>query len=289
MKKLLKKLALSVIIVAAFLSLGGCGKDKTPIAYDESSVLGEVRSLISLYATFEQQGLIDRVMASDDEELLELESFLKSGNIGIRMSGDAFKSGLDSYLSAQEDYLGQVVDIDDSAFDVSSDEDEITCHITLIGSESYSNGKPKSAEVEALLTKSLTITSIAVNPNKTFGEKIQNAALNTILGMGTTFAVLILISFVIYLMSYIPSLLESAKRRQSEQVAPSQPPIDVSQVPRTEKAAVAAPVRASSPAAGVGDEQLVAILAAAIAAYESERTKAPVSPDTFVVRSIRRR
>jgi Na+-transporting methylmalonyl-CoA/oxaloacetate decarboxylase gamma subunit len=37
------------------------------------------------------------------------------------------------------------------------------------------------------------------------------------------------------------------------------------------------------------DTELIAVIAAAIAAYESEATGVAVSPDTFVVRSIRRR
>ena len=37
------------------------------------------------------------------------------------------------------------------------------------------------------------------------------------------------------------------------------------------------------------DKALIAVISAAIAAYESEEGGVPVSPDTFIVRSLRRR
>ena len=110
-----------------------------------------------------------------------------------------------------------------------------------------------------------------------FGELMQNAALNTILGMGTVFVILILICLIIYCFNFIPKIQAafSGKRKVPEDKREAAP------------AAAPAPVPAApSPAAAqelVADGELVAVIAAAIAASEG----AP-SPEGFVVRSIRR-
>ena len=42
--------------------------------------------------------------------------------------------------------------------------------------------------------KDYKLSSLSVNVNYTFGELMKNAALNTVLGMGTVFVILILIT-----------------------------------------------------------------------------------------------
>ena len=101
---------------------------------------------------------------------------------------------------------------------------------------------------------------------------MEKAGLNTILGMGTVFVILIFISILISLFKYIPALEEKFKNKgkaESTQEAAPAP------------AAVAAPVEEAS-----NDDELAAVISAAIAAYEAE---AGGSTDGFVVRSIKRR
>ena len=56
---------------------------------------------------------------------------------------------------------------------------------------------------------------------------IPEALVNTVIGMGTVFVVLILISFIIYLLKFVPSLLDRSKKEEivvrSENAAPSAP------------------------------------------------------------------
>ena len=116
------------------------------------------------------------------------------------------------------------------------------------------------------------------------GELLANAAGNVALGMGTVFAVLILISLVIYGFKIIPIIQEKFSNRKAA-VAPAA----VKEAPAPAPA-VSAPV--VTPA---GDEVPVAVIAAAIAAYEADRM--PVGPvaqreyagEDFFVRSIKRR
>ena len=102
---------------------------------------------------------------------------------------------------------------------------------------------------------------------------MKNAALNTLMGIGTVFVILAMLIFLISLFKYIPALEEKFKNKgkaESTQAAAPAP------------AAVAAPVVEEAS----NDDELAAVISAAIAAYEAE---AGGSTDGFVVRSIKRR
>lgn len=106
---------------------------------------------------------------------------------------------------------------------------------------------------------------------------MPEALVNTALGMGTVFLVLILISFIIYLMKFIPDLLDRSSGKKEAAPAPKSVPRPVL-VP---KPAPAAPAQAD-------DTQLVAVITAAVsAAMEQEGT--PVPADGLVIRSIKKR
>lgn len=95
--------------------------------------------------------------------------------------------------------------------------------------------------------------------------------LNTLLGMGTVFVVLIFISFLISLMKYIPGLVEkfSGKKKAEEIV----------QVP----APVALVAEEEEPEELADDQELAAVIMAAICASANI-----ASVDKLVVRSIKR-
>ncbi len=104
--------------------------------------------------------------------------------------------------------------------------------------------------------------------SKGLGELMANAGVNTLLGMGTVFVMLILMSGIISLMKYIPQLLEPKKKNIETIPVPAPLPVEVP-IPVEEDLS--------------DDKELVAVISAAIAAYEGES-----SIDGFVVRSIRR-
>lgn len=116
---------------------------------------------------------------------------------------------------------------------------------------------------------------------------IPEALVNTVIGMGTVFLVLILISFIIYLMKFIPELLDNRNRKKETVSVPVAKPAPVPPAPAAKPAPVPAPVPAAAPAR-TDDTQLVAVITAAIvAAMEQEGT--PVAPDGLVIRSIKKR
>lgn len=110
----------------------------------------------------------------------------------------------------------------------------------------------------------LVISDMTADKVYTLGEKMSKAGLNTLMGLGTVFCVLILISLIIYCFKIIPYLTERRKKD-------------------TPAAAAPVAVAAETPVSVEDDLELVAVISAAIAASEGTST------DAFVVRSIHRR
>ena len=112
----------------------------------------------------------------------------------------------------------------------------------------------------------LIITDVGVDIVYTLGEKMEKAALNTLMGMGTVFGVLILISLIIYCFRFIGDLQNIGKKKQTTEAVVTNNVPEVAEV---------APL--------TDDLELVAVITAAIAASQGTST------DSFVVRSIHRR
>lgn len=103
------------------------------------------------------------------------------------------------------------------------------------------------------------------------GAKMISAGVNTLLGMGTVFAVLIFISMLISCFKFIPKIIEAKEKKKNSgtnKVVTESTNTD-NAVANTENL--------------TNDFELIAVIASAIAASENTST------DNFVVRSIRRR
>lgn len=100
------------------------------------------------------------------------------------------------------------------------------------------------------------------------------ALVNTLIGMGTVFVVLILISIIIFLMKFIPKLFEKKAPAPAQAVPPAKP--DRKEAP--------------APDTGTeGDTQIAAVIMAAVASLMEEETGVPVAADGLVIRSIKKR
>ncbi|MEE1312956.1 MAG: OadG family transporter subunit [Lachnospiraceae bacterium] len=109
-------------------------------------------------------------------------------------------------------------------------------------------------------------------PLLSLGEIFKTAFINTLLGMGTVFVILIFISLIISLFAFIPKIQQAIVKKNPQTDGPiKNPPVDQTSVFST------------VPAQSVMDDlELVAVITAAIAA------SADISEDDFIVRSIRR-
>ncbi|MDO4265155.1 MAG: OadG family transporter subunit [Eubacteriales bacterium] len=126
--------------------------------------------------------------------------------------------------------------------------------------------------VLAIDRKMAEVTEINFTAEYSLGEIMSQAAGNLVVGMGTVFVVLTLIMFVIAAFKFIPQDLGQKKEKQP--------------------AAPAAPAPAAAPAAvpAADSNEIEAVIAAAIAAYEADcgRPAGETLANGLVVRSIRR-
>lgn len=102
------------------------------------------------------------------------------------------------------------------------------------------------------------------------------ALLNTLIGMGTVFIVLILISVIIFLMKFIPKMFEKKAVVQTQAVQPVKQEVKEEPAPELTQT--------------VGAEtQIAAVIMAAIASQMEEETGVPVAADGLIIRSIKKR
>ncbi len=166
-----------------------------------------------------------------------------------------------SWESAQAD-MGDYVDIVERSAEIN--DDGIIVNLKV-------DGTSHDANIEMIFDDEYRLTSMSTNVIYSFKELMAKAFMNTLLGMGTVFIVLILISLIISCFTFIPKIQAAFTKKPKQEAAKPVP--------------AAAP--AAVPAAGedeTDDLELVAVIAAAIAASEGAS-----STDGFVVRSIRKR
>ena len=128
-------------------------------------------------------------------------------------------------------------------------------------------GSSHNATVEIILDNALaTYIGITTNVHYSTGEIMAKAGMNSVIGMGTVFVVLILISLIISCFTFVSKF--EAKQKKEE-------PAPAKAAPVVEQPAVVEELS--------DDTELVAVIAAAVASYEGA-----ASTDGFVVRSIRK-
>ncbi len=134
------------------------------------------------------------------------------------------------------------------------------------------------ADVEMVYDSKLNADSIGFSPQYTMGEKMQSAVMNTIVGLGTVFIILFFLCYVIDALKFVPGWVDAVgKKFKKQQPGETQEAVETVQPVQTPAAAPEV-----SEEEETDDLELVAVIAAAIAASEN------TSPDSFVVRSIRK-
>ncbi len=187
-----------------------------------------------------------------------------AGTYDVSIEGNAFTKGLESFLTASE-AMGAITSIGEVSSKV--DDKEIIVYVDV-------NGELKNGQVELIFSNDYfaDLKSCTLNVDATFEELMTKAALNTVLGMGSVFVVLILIMCIIQAFSIIPKL-QNKYADKAEQKP----------VQKVEPVPAEAPVTEAETIEEVDNLALVAVIAAAIAAYEGK-----TSTDGFVVRSIKK-
>ncbi|XCP83890.1 OadG family transporter subunit [Roseburia hominis] len=249
-----KKISLLVCILALVLSVAGCG-NKNEVEYDAETL---EQSCEQVLAVIQGGG----ISGSDISDMSEWnQGYLMAqfeGQTGVQMEASSLITALEGW-EASFDECGEYEGHGDYTFKSSS------TGVTVITEAEFSK---RDAALEFTFDENLKLDAFTVGAHYGPGEVLQKAGLNTLLGMGTVFVVLIFMSFIISLLKYIPALFD----KSSKKTAPA--------VPSPAPAPAAVPV-AEEPEED--DTELIAVIAAAIAAAEGTST------DGFVVRSIKRR
>ncbi|MDE6063393.1 MAG: OadG family protein [Lachnospiraceae bacterium] len=229
-------------------------------------------------AAFHQQHYNVHELEAVTEDNLNAALQMATGSYGysygvdsIDVDGNAILNGIVSF-SGSYSGLGDVTLIDRQNISYKVSGDEIIVTVPVTGSVTDKKGNPKTAEIEVIFTNDifLTLESCTLNIDQSIGELMGKAAMDTVMGMGTVFAILILISLIIWALGGIPKLQEkfSGKKKEAVQAAPA-----------ADSTAVQTVVEESG-----DDLELIAVIAAAIVASEGA-----AGTDGFVVRSIRKR
>lgn len=247
----MKKRVLVLGMIACLFGLTACGNEsgKAEVMTEEEQAAVEVAdSYIDQINQICSQGAAEQYVAYDET----LEPIFAS-----------WESGMEE-LGSYEETTGH---------EVKFDNDSVIVNTEITGSALDPKGNVRTADVELIYNgDDYSITSLSVNVNYTFGELMKKAGLNTILGMGTVFAVLILICLIISAFNLIPKIQAAFSKKEKNQAADTESAVDntIAQIIETEEL--------------YDDSELVAVISAAIAAYESESGPA----DGVVIRSIRK-
>lgn len=226
---------------------------------------------------------IDNLYSIAESTVQKMDTTVNSGLIEEWKNEKVIYSGLQSWESARQE-IGEVdfsVDADGNGIadcfeekSVTADDDSYTVTIGVTGTL-------KSADFVVTVNREINdYTLIVTNVNYTDDELMHQALMNTILGMGTTFAVLILLSLII---AAFGRILTFAARKKAEADLKK----EEAELKKGTAVSPGGAVSSETSPGMSGDGQLVAVIAAAVAAYRAQ-TEPAADPGAFVVRRIRR-
>lgn len=248
-----KKISISALILLLMLSLFGCGsKTAKDIEYHQEQMNANVNTLIEKFSSMTEE----EFQTFEDMSDFQLSAALLF--VDLPVEGEDFLAMVEAWRAGINE-CGELLSVNERTFSAQKGGAEISIDADF---------KNRTAKIVFTFDEKMNITGMSVNAHYSISEILKKAGLNTILGMGTVFVVLIFISFIIYLFKYIP-LIEKKFSRKAKAPQAAQP-AEVSNAKET----------------AVGEEddlELAAVIAAAIAASEG------MQPEGFVVRSIKRR
>lgn len=239
MAKMKKKLLLIVSLCLVAVGMFGCGNDAN------ATYNGYTADQLSANNT----GILDELMGMSDEDLLMYQTYqdqMDASTMKVINSWCDVKDEVGDFV----DYGELVVTEANGTTTVEQTADFTGCDI----------------KVTFVYDKDMNVEDINLDKVYTLGETMTKAAMNTAMGMGTVFVMLIIISLIISCFTLVNKAQKKAENKKA-----------------AEAPAPAAPVAAPVAAPQTDDLELVAVIAAAIAAATGSST------DDFVVRSIKRR
>lgn len=221
------------------------------VVTDGAGLSDQDQQILTSYAE-ESIKMITAMSDAEMEEYIHPSSILSVPPQSLTLSVEAWKDA--------RDVLGEFAAVKEHSISVTDDA------ISINSTCEFSN-------CDGIITTTLSRDSLSMESmtfaetSNSFGKTMKEAAMNTIMGIGIVFLTLLFLSFLIGQFKHIAKFEESAKKKAAPTPAP---------------APAAAPAPAPASVEEVSDGELIAVIAAAIAAAEGTST------DGFVVRSIRK-
>ena len=244
--KMIKKIT---SVFMTFLVMAALVIGSTSVVFAADKVDDTVKSTLVTTA----EGLTDAIVQLKDKDI---ENYMSSGDDFTTSAMQSWQTSKDE-LGAKKDSNGETT--------VTFKDDQYTVTVPL-------KFEKADANFVYVFDSQGTPTSMSVDVQYGMGKTLQRAGLNTLMGIGTVFVMLILLSLLISLFRFIPN--PEAKKAAEAKAAKAAKEAEAAAIAQT------APAQAEENLAD--DGELVAVIAAAIAAAEGTTT------DGFVVRSIRK-
>lgn len=258
----MKKLLAVLCMLTCIFGLTACGNETVLTETDQNYIDGAIvkaQQVVSIYESLVENPESDIDFFLSQYSAKEAE-YIMSNSAKMSMDGLGVKSSLTSFTSSHE-AIGSILEYGEPAGEIKGK--EIIVNIPVVCERGNAN-------IEVIVTNDIfqKINACSINAELTTGQIMKKSGLNTILGMGTVFVVLILIMIIIKAFELIPKIQNKLKSKKNESVAIKQDAV----------------TDADDLKGGCTDDsELIAVIAAAIAASEGS-----ANTDDFVVRSIRR-
>ena len=200
-----KKLSLMLCLCIMALTLAACGSsDPQDVDYggmSYSDLQSSAQNLVTSIAAFSDEELSAAIETNEQYAKQYAKQYGREYT-----EAEAVINLLQSWLDSTSD-VGTFVGLGEFSIDKTSD----TVTVDQIVNFSERDVDVTFVYEYNYLTEEIEMTDATADIVYTLGEKLEKAALNTLMGMGTVFCVLILISLIIYCFRFIPMLLGGKK------------------------------------------------------------------------------
>ncbi len=251
------------LALSALFFLTGCKEKSVPLTV-VNTVIANKAVIINEIVNVDNKSALAEI---SDEDYKEKAASFEANGLKFAEK-DTFVSAVNSNIAAEDEAGKALQVVEDKDIVVSgNEEDGYKTTIKFMFSE-------REVNMNVTYDGNLNITDITFSPVYSMGEAMTKAALNTLLGMGSVFSVLVLIMIIIYLFGIIPKIQKAiADKKAKKAKVSTEESVDktIANIVEKEEGEL------------VDDTELVAVISAAIAAYEGNG-----STDGFVVRSIRK-
>ena len=251
----IKKVLLIVCSMLCILMVAACGSDEKTVYPGDDISDSEINLMAEDYLTylqsFTQSGNYEEMKDGDFIAVSDMSAIGEVNDLSI------LKVAADSYADSLNE-LGAFKGISDRK--ITRDEESLTVEVVA-------DYEKHQLKMQLVFDEDMVLNSITADLVLTVKEILMKALVNTLLGMGTVFCVLIFISMLISCFKFISKAQNKSKDSKLEAKADNK--TQTSPVLETE-------------ADEIDDYELIAVISAAIAVAEG------TSVDGFRVRSIKR-